>query len=103
MVGQPVTHFFTLLSIETSSKSIVEMRYFQKAILELDYDQYKLVWERKALHERRIFLFFHAPHLQVLNWEDPSCKQKLGRIIWAWRESYNRFVRGIVESLDPAQ
>ncbi|KAF7762401.1 hypothetical protein Agabi119p4_8994 [Agaricus bisporus var. burnettii] len=48
----------------TSSKStkLVHggVRYLQKAVLELDYDQYKLV--REALHERRIFLET-APYL----------------------------------------
>ena len=48
----------------TSSKStkLVHggVRYLQKAILELDYEQYKLV--REALHERRIFLQT-APYL----------------------------------------
>lgn len=36
------------------------MRYLQKAVMELDYEQYKLVVE--ALHERRIFLQT-APYL----------------------------------------
>jgi glycerol-3-phosphate dehydrogenase len=36
------------------------VRYLQKAFLELDYEQYKLV--REALHERRIFLQT-APYL----------------------------------------
>jgi glycerol-3-phosphate dehydrogenase len=36
------------------------VRYLQKAVFELDYDQYKLV--REALHERRIFLQT-APYL----------------------------------------
>ncbi|KAI7874127.1 DAO-domain-containing protein [Lichtheimia hyalospora FSU 10163] len=36
------------------------VRYLQKAIMELDYEQYKLVCE--ALHERKIFLDI-APHL----------------------------------------
>ncbi len=48
----------------TSSKStkLVHggVRYLQKAFLELDYEQYKLV--REALHERRIFLQT-APYL----------------------------------------
>ncbi|KAF8625625.1 hypothetical protein AX17_006810 [Amanita inopinata Kibby_2008] len=48
----------------TSSKStkLVHggVRYLQKAVLELDYDQYKLV--KEALHERRIFLQT-APYL----------------------------------------
>ncbi|KAJ3554656.1 hypothetical protein NP233_g12373 [Leucocoprinus birnbaumii] len=48
----------------TSSKStkLVHggVRYLQKAVFELDYDQYKLV--REALHERRIFLQT-APYL----------------------------------------
>ncbi|KAG6851411.1 hypothetical protein C0991_009333, partial [Blastosporella zonata] len=48
----------------TSSKStkLVHggVRYLQKAVFELDYDQYKLVNE--ALHERRIFLQT-APYL----------------------------------------
>jgi glycerol-3-phosphate dehydrogenase len=48
----------------TSSKStkLVHggVRYLQKAVMELDYEQYKLV--REALHERRIFLHT-APYL----------------------------------------
>ncbi|KAH9033319.1 FAD dependent oxidoreductase-domain-containing protein [Lactarius hengduanensis] len=48
----------------TSSKStkLVHggVRYLQKAVMELDYEQYKLV--REALHERRIFLQT-APYL----------------------------------------
>ncbi|KAG1151770.1 hypothetical protein G6F37_001397 [Rhizopus arrhizus] len=36
------------------------VRYLQKAVMELDYEQYKLVCE--ALHERKIFLDI-APHL----------------------------------------
>lgn len=48
----------------TSSKStkLVHggVRYLQKAILELDYEQYKLV--KEALHERKIFLET-APYL----------------------------------------
>jgi glycerol-3-phosphate dehydrogenase len=52
------------LSAGTSSKStkLVHggVRYLQKAILEFDYEQYKLV--REALHERRIFLQT-APYL----------------------------------------
>ena len=48
----------------TSSKStkLVHggVRYLQKAVMELDYDQYKLV--KEALHERRIFLQT-APYL----------------------------------------
>ncbi|KAF8626887.1 hypothetical protein AX15_004647 [Amanita polypyramis BW_CC] len=51
----------------TSSKStkLVHggVRYLQKAILELDYDQWKLVTE--ALHERRIFLQT-APYLSAM-------------------------------------
>ncbi|KAJ7611615.1 FAD dependent oxidoreductase-domain-containing protein [Roridomyces roridus] len=51
-------------SAGTSSKStkLVHggVRYLQKAIFELDYEQYKLV--REALHERRIFLET-APYL----------------------------------------
>ncbi|KAG6910415.1 hypothetical protein DXG01_010770 [Tephrocybe rancida] len=51
-------------SAGTSSKStkLVHggVRYLQKAVFELDYDQYKLVTE--ALHERRIFLQT-APYL----------------------------------------
>ncbi|TFK34145.1 DAO-domain-containing protein [Crucibulum laeve] len=51
-------------SAGTSSKStkLVHggVRYLQKAVFELDYDQYKLV--REALHERRIFLQT-APYL----------------------------------------
>jgi len=48
----------------TSSKStkLVHggVRYLQKAVMELDYEQYKLV--KEALHERRIFLQT-APYL----------------------------------------
>ncbi len=48
----------------TSSKStkLVHggVRYLQKAVMELDYEQYKLV--REALHERKIFLQT-APYL----------------------------------------
>ncbi|THG97258.1 hypothetical protein EW145_g7650, partial [Phellinidium pouzarii] len=51
-------------SAGTSSKStkLVHggVRYLQKAVLELDYEQYKLV--KEALHERRIFLQT-APYL----------------------------------------
>jgi len=51
----------------TSSKStkLVHggVRYLQKAVMELDYDQYKLV--REALHERRIFLQT-APYLSQM-------------------------------------
>lgn len=53
-----------ILYIGTSSRStkLVHggVRYLQKAITELDYEQYKLVVE--ALHERKIFLDI-APHL----------------------------------------
>lgn len=51
----------------TSSKStkLVHggVRYLQKAIFELDYDQWKLV--KEALHERRIFLQT-APYLSAM-------------------------------------
>ncbi|KAG8844745.1 mitochondrial glycerol-3-phosphate dehydrogenase [Serendipita sp. 411] len=51
----------------TSSKStkLVHggVRYLQKAIFELDYEQYKLV--REALHERKIFLHT-APYLSIM-------------------------------------
>jgi glycerol-3-phosphate dehydrogenase len=51
----------------TSSKStkLVHggVRYLQKAVFELDYDQYKLV--KEALHERRIFLQT-APYLSAM-------------------------------------
>ncbi|KJA20150.1 hypothetical protein HYPSUDRAFT_43507 [Hypholoma sublateritium FD-334 SS-4] len=54
-------------SAGTSSKStkLVHggVRYLQKAVFELDYDQYKLV--REALHERRIFLQT-APYLSQM-------------------------------------
>ena len=50
--------------IGTSSKStkLVHggVRYLQKAVFELDYEQYKLV--KEALHERKIFLQT-APYL----------------------------------------
>ncbi|ODH46538.1 hypothetical protein GX48_07376 [Paracoccidioides brasiliensis] len=53
-------------SSETSSKStkLVHggVRYLEKAILNLDYNQYKLV--REALHERKYFLDI-APHLST--------------------------------------
>jgi glycerol-3-phosphate dehydrogenase len=51
----------------TSSKStkLVHggVRYLQKAVFELDYEQYKLV--KEALHERRIFLQT-APYLSQM-------------------------------------
>ncbi|KAJ8082348.1 mitochondrial glycerol-3-phosphate dehydrogenase [Marasmius tenuissimus] len=51
----------------TSSKStkLVHggVRYLQKAVMELDYEQYKLV--REALHERKIFLET-APYLSAM-------------------------------------
>jgi glycerol-3-phosphate dehydrogenase len=51
----------------TSSKStkLVHggVRYLQKAIFELDYEQYKLV--REALHERKTFLHT-APYLSIM-------------------------------------
>ena len=51
----------------TSSKStkLVHggVRYLQKAFMELDYEQYKLV--RESLHERRIFLQT-APYLSAM-------------------------------------
>ncbi len=51
----------------TSSKStkLVHggVRYLQKAVFELDYDQWKLV--KEALHERRIFLQT-APYLSAM-------------------------------------
>lgn len=51
-------------TVGTSSKStkLVHggVRYLQKAVMELDYEQYKLV--REALHERKIFLQT-APYL----------------------------------------
>jgi len=54
----------SLLTPGTSSKStkLVHggVRYLQKAVMELDYEQYKLV--KEALHERRIFLQT-APYL----------------------------------------
>ncbi|PCH39804.1 DAO-domain-containing protein [Wolfiporia cocos MD-104 SS10] len=54
-------------SAGTSSKStkLVHggVRYLQKAVMELDYEQYKLVCE--ALHERRIFLQT-APYLSAM-------------------------------------
>ncbi|KAF9459214.1 FAD dependent oxidoreductase-domain-containing protein [Collybia nuda] len=54
-------------SAGTSSKStkLVHggVRYLQKAVFELDYDQYKLV--KEALHERKIFLQT-APYLSAM-------------------------------------
>ena len=51
----------------TSSKStkLVHggVRYLQKAVFELDYEQYKLV--KEALHERKIFLQT-APYLSKM-------------------------------------
>ena len=67
--GRPASNhlLLQLLSIGTSSKStkLVHggVRYLQKAVFELDYDQYKLV--REALHERRIFLQT-APYLSSM-------------------------------------
>jgi hypothetical protein len=56
--------YYTRLSSGTSSKStkLVHggVRYLQKAVFELDYEQYKLV--REALRERRVFLQT-APYL----------------------------------------
>jgi len=53
--------------IGTSSKSTKlihgGVRYLQKAVFGLDYDQYKLV--KEALHERRIFLQT-APYLSSM-------------------------------------
>ena len=70
------SHFFTStlsftcsrhLHPGTSSKStkLVHggVRYLQKAIMQLDYEQYKLV--REALHERKVFLHT-APYLSVM-------------------------------------
>src|SRR5262245_28030336 len=55
------------MSVGTSSKStkLVHggVRYLQKAVMELDYEQFKLV--REALHERRIFLQT-APYLSAM-------------------------------------
>jgi len=55
---------YNFSSIGTSSKStkLVHggVRYLQKAVFELDYEQYKLV--REALHERKTFLHT-APYL----------------------------------------
>ena len=56
--------FVRVVMIGTSSKStkLVHggVRYLQKAVFELDYEQYKLV--KEALHERKIFLQT-APYL----------------------------------------
>ena len=56
--------FLRLVATGTSSKStkLVHggVRYLQKAVFELDYEQYKLV--KEALHERKIFLQT-APYL----------------------------------------
>ena len=53
-----------VVALGTSSKStkLVHggVRYLQKAVFELDYEQYKLV--KEALHERKIFLQT-APYL----------------------------------------
>jgi len=53
--------------VGTSSKStkLVHggVHYLQKAVMEIDYDQYKIV--REALHERRIFLQT-APYLSQM-------------------------------------
>jgi glycerol-3-phosphate dehydrogenase len=55
---------FVAVTTGTSSKStkLVHggVRYLQKAVMELDYEQYKLV--KEALHERLIFLQT-APYL----------------------------------------
>ena len=65
--GGEVTSFFLqpdVFVLGTSSKStkLVHggVRYLQKAVFELDYEQYKLV--KEALHERKIFLQT-APYL----------------------------------------
>jgi glycerol-3-phosphate dehydrogenase len=74
MISVLVRHLFSLhlwifvtSCVGTSSKStkLVHggVRYLQKAVMELDYDQYKLV--REALHERRIFLQT-APYLSQM-------------------------------------
>ena len=74
MILVPVRHSAAILvpadlkfRVGTSSKStkLVHggVRYLQKAVFELDYDQYKLV--REALHERRIFLQT-APYLSAM-------------------------------------
>jgi glycerol-3-phosphate dehydrogenase len=67
MASQPLLITIIHSFIGTSSKStkLVHggVRYLQKAIFELDYDQYKLV--REALHERRIFLQT-APYLSSM-------------------------------------
>ena len=62
--------FFDLTRVAvtgTSSKStkLVHggVRYLQKAVFELDYEQYKLV--KEALHERKIFLQT-APYLSKM-------------------------------------
>lgn len=64
MLGFDLSHSKMLSVIGTSSKStkLVHggVRYLQKAVMELDYEQYKLV--REALHERKIFLQT-APYL----------------------------------------
>ncbi len=64
VLGYFSIHFAHTFIPGTSSKStkLVHggVRYLQKAVMELDYDQYKLVVE--ALHERRIFLQT-APYL----------------------------------------
>lgn len=66
-VGIPVERRLAYRPLGTSSKStkLVHggVRYLQKAVFELDYDQYKLV--REALHERRIFLQT-APYLSQM-------------------------------------
>lgn len=60
----PEPDVFVCGIIGTSSKStkLVHggVRYLQKAVFELDYEQYKLV--KEALHERKIFLQT-APYL----------------------------------------
>jgi glycerol-3-phosphate dehydrogenase len=59
--------FISFFILGTSSKStkLVHggVRYLQKAVFELDYDQYKLV--KEALHERKIFLQT-APYLSAM-------------------------------------
>ncbi len=72
MVASTDSHFKSLVNCScittgTSSKStkLVHggVRYLQKAVMELDYEQYKLV--KEALHERRIFLQT-APYLSSM-------------------------------------
>jgi glycerol-3-phosphate dehydrogenase len=98
LISVLVRHLFSLhpwifvtSCVGTSSKStkLVHggVRYLQKAVMELDYDQYKLV--REALHEGRIFLQT-APYLsQMLPIMFPIYKYWQVPYYWAGCKMYD--------------